>query len=132
MYGLCRRHLLNRLERGTGQRSAGSVLEAGAEVKVARVPETNDRVAADRILSTGFAMRHRAGRRHMAPKISAQRMAYTARRECLLLSDAGARDGRANFGDTGTGGRLEENVRRKAKFGIGELSQVFERNRAGS
>jgi len=36
MYGLCRRHLLNRLERGTGQRSAGSVLEAGAEVKVAR------------------------------------------------------------------------------------------------
>jgi hypothetical protein len=51
MYGLCRRDLLNRLERGTGQRSAGSVLEAGAEVKVARVPETNDRVSADRILS---------------------------------------------------------------------------------
>jgi hypothetical protein len=68
----------------------------------------------------------RAGRRHMAPEISAERMAYTARRQCLLLSDAGARDDRANFGDARTGRRLEENVRRKAKFGIGELSQVFE------
>src|ERR1700730_17853386 len=121
MHGLCRRHLLNRLERGTSQRSAGSMLEAGAEVKVARISETNDRVAADRILPTGFAMRHRADRRHMAPEISAERMAYTARRKCLLLSDAGARDDRANFGDARTGRRLEENVRRKAKFGIGEV-----------
>jgi hypothetical protein len=102
------------------------MLEARAEVKVARISETNDRVAADRILPTGFAMRHRAGRRHMAPEISGERVAYTARRECLLLSDAGARDGRANFGDARTGRRLEENVPREAKFGIGELSQTFE------
>ena len=57
-------------------------------------------------------------------------MAYTARRECLLLSDAGSdaggKDGRANFGDARTGRRLEENVPREAKFGIGELSQTFE------
>ena len=102
------------------------MLEAGAEVKVARVSETNDRVAADRILRTGFAMRHRAGRRHMAPEISAEPMAYAARRECLLLSDAGARDGRANFGDARTSGGLEEDVWRKAKFGIDALSQVLE------
>ena len=89
---------------------------------MAGISETNDRVAADRILPTGFAIRNRADRRHMAPELSAERMAYTARREYLLLSDAGARDGRANFGDARTGGRLEENVRRKAKFGIGALS----------
>jgi hypothetical protein len=102
------------------------MLEAGAEVKVARISETNDRVVADRILPTGFAIRNRADRRHMAPEIFTERMTYTARREYLLLSDAGARDGRANFGDARTGGRLEENVWRKAKFGIGSLSQVFE------
>ena len=60
----------------------------------------------------------------MAPEISAERVAYTARRECLLLSDAGTKDDRANSSDSRTGRRLEENVRRKAKFGIGELSQV--------
>ena len=61
----------------------------------------------------------------MASEISAKRVAYPARRECLLLSDAGAGDGRANFGDARTGGRLEENVRCKAELGIDELSQVF-------
>jgi hypothetical protein len=61
----------------------------------------------------------------MALEISAERMAYTARRECLLLSDPGARDGRANIGDARISGRLDENVWRKGKFEIGELSQVF-------
>jgi MOSC domain-containing protein YiiM len=36
------------------------MLEAGAEVEVARVSETNHRVAADRILRPGGAMRHRS------------------------------------------------------------------------
>ena len=75
MHGLCRRHLLDRIERGTGQRSTGSMLEAGAEVEVARVFETNDRVAADRILCPGGAMWHRAGRGRMEPEISAESMA---------------------------------------------------------
>jgi hypothetical protein len=59
------------------------MLEAGAQVKVARVSETNDRVVADRILRTGFAMRYRAGQRHMAPEISAEPMAYAACRVVL-------------------------------------------------
>jgi hypothetical protein len=122
MRGLCRRHLLNRLERGTGQRSAGSMLEAGAEVKAARIPETNDRVAANRVLRAGFAMRYRAARRHLVPEISAESLAYSARCECLLLSDAGTGDDRANFGDPGVGGGLEENVRREGTSGVGGLN----------
>src|SRR5260370_15944885 len=89
------------------------MLEAGAEVKAARIPETNDRVAANRVLLAGFAMRYRAGRRHLVPEISAESLAYSARRECLLLSDAGTGDDRANFSDPGVGGGVEENVRRK-------------------
>ena len=58
-------------------------------------------------------MRNRASRGHMALEISAERVAYTARRERLLLSNPGARDGGANFGDARIGGRLEENVWRK-------------------
>ena len=36
------------------------MLEAGAQVKAARIPETNDSVAANRVLRAGFAMRYRA------------------------------------------------------------------------
>jgi len=61
----------------------------------------------------------------MALEIPAERMAYTARRECLLLSGPAARDGRANFGDARIGGRLEENARGKGRFAIGKLSQLF-------
>jgi hypothetical protein len=86
------------------------MLEAGAEVKVAGISETNDRIHADRILSAGLAMRHLASRRRMALEISAKLMAYSARRERLLLSGARARDGRANVSDARIGGRLEENV----------------------
>jgi hypothetical protein len=102
------------------------MLEAGAEVKIAGISETNDRIPADRILPAGLAIRHRASRRRMAPEISAKRMAYSARRKRLLLSGARAREDRANFGDTRTGGRLEEDVQVKAKFGIGELRGAFE------
>src|SRR5260370_32196681 len=71
----------DRLDRGAGQRSAGSMLEAGAEVKAARIPETNHRGAANRVLRAGFAMRHRASRRHLAPEISAEPLGYSARSE---------------------------------------------------
>ena len=87
------------------------MLEAGAEVKAARIPETNDRVAANRVLSAGFAMRYHAGRRHLVPEISAESMADRAGSQCLLSSEAGAGDGRANSPDARSSGRMEKNVR---------------------
>jgi hypothetical protein len=90
------------------------MLEAGAKAEVARVFETNDRVAADRILCSGGAMWHRAGRGRMEPEISAESMADGASSQCLLLSEAGTGDGRANSPDPRSSGRMEENVRQEA------------------
>ena len=60
----------------------------------------------------------------MALEISAERMAYPARHECLLLSEPEARDGRASFGHPRIGGRLEEGVWPEGKFEIRELSAL--------
>ena len=98
------------------------MLEAGAEVEVARVSETNHRVAADRILRPGGAMRHRSGRGRLEPEIPAEFMADGARSECLLLSEARAGDGRENSPDARSRGRMEENVRQKTWFGIEYLN----------
>ena len=90
------------------------MLEAGAKVEVARVFETNDRIAADRVLCSGGAMRHRASRGRMEAEIPAESMADGAGSQCLLLSKAGAGDGRANSPDARSSGRMEENVRQEA------------------
>ena len=87
------------------------MLEAGAEVKVARVFEANHRVAADGILCPGGAMRHRAGRGRLALEIPTESMAYGASSEHLLLSETGAGDGRANSPNARSSGRMEKNVR---------------------
>jgi len=90
------------------------MLEARAKVEVAGVFETNDRVAADRILCSGGAMWHCAAWGRMVPEIPAESMADGAGSQCLLLSEAGTGDGRTNSPDARISGRMEENVRQEA------------------
>jgi hypothetical protein len=104
------------------------MLEAGAEVEIARVSETNHRVAADRILCPGGSMWHRAGRGWLEPEIPTESMAYGAGSERLLLSEAGAGNGRANSPDARNRGRMEENVRQKAPLSLADPAS-FARSR---